>query len=253
MATERLLMRKAHEILRTKWELRFSNREAARSARVSPATVVNVVRRAIEAGYTTYADVEALSELELEASLYPETDSNGVPRLRPEHDCAWIHRERSRPGVTLELLHLEYLEQHPGGLQYTAFCDRYRTFQKRRGLAMRQTHIAGDKLFVDYSGKRPSLVEPSTGEVTDVELFVAVLGASNYTYAEATYSQQVHDFVGSHLRAFAYFGGAPRAIVPDNLRSGVTRACFYEPTIQRSYEHMALHYGTGVDPVSWTV
>ena len=247
MATERLPMRKTLEILRLKWELRLSNRQAARSAAVSPATVVNVLRRAASAGVTTYAQARAIGEAELEVALYPE--SAGVEAAaRPEPDCAWIHRERARPGVTLQLLHLEYLEANPGGLQYTAFCDRYREFIRRRGLVMRQHHVAGDKMFVDYSGKKPTLVDAATGEVFEVELFVAVLGASSYTFAEATRTQKVPDFVGSHVRAFAFFGGVARATVPDNLKSGVTKACFYEPTVQRSYEHMALHYGTAVLP-----
>lgn len=247
MATERLPMRKTLEILRLKWELQLSNRKAARSASVSPATVINVLRRAASASVTTYAQAREIGEAELEALLYPESAAASIA-LRAEPDCAWIHRERSRPGVTLELLHLEYLEAHPGGYQYTAFCDRYRSFLKRRGASMRQHHIAGDKMFVDYSGQRARLVDALTGEVIEVELFVAVLGASSYTYAEATYTQQVPDFIGSHVRAYEYFGGVARAMVPDNLKSGVTRACFYEPTVQRSYEHMALHYGTAVLP-----
>lgn len=249
MATERLAMPKALEILRLKWELGLSNRAAAQGARVSPATVLNVVRRARAAGVVSYAQAQALGEAAMEAALYPPSaDGSALLAERAEPDCTWIHRERSRPGVTLALLHLEYLEAHPGGYQYTAFCDRYRAFLKRRGLSMRQLHVAGDKMFVDYSGKKPHLVDPQTGELTEVELFVAVLGASSYAYAEATYTQQVSDFVGSHTRAFAFFGGVPRACVPDNLKSGVTRACFYEPTIQRSYEHMARHYGTAILP-----
>ena len=113
---------------------------------------------------------------------------------------------------------------------------------------MRQHHVAGDKVFVDYSGKRPQLFDPTTGEFTEVELFVAVLGASNYTYAEATYTQQVRDFIASHVRMFAFFGGVPRAVVPDNLKSAVTKTCRYEPALQRSYEHMATHYGTAILP-----
>ena len=249
MATERLTMPKVIEILRLKWELRLSNRAAARSARVSPSTVVKVVQRATAAGLRTYQQAKELGETALEAALYPaRTAAQVAAAKRVEPDCAWIHRERSRPGVTLALLHLEYLEAHPGGYQYTAFCNRYRAYMKRRGLSMRQVHIAGDKMFVDYSGKKPHLVDPKTGEVTEVELFVAVLGASSYSYAEATYTQQVADFVGSHTRAFAFFEGVARATVPDNLKSGVTRACFYEPTIQRSYEHMAAHFGTAILP-----
>ena len=209
--------------------------------------MVNVLRRAAAAGVTTYAQAREIGEAELEVKLYPERAGASIA-LRSEPDCAWIHRERTRPGVTLELLHLEYLEANPGGYQYTAFCDRYREFLKRRGASMRQHHIAGDKMFVDYSGQRARLVDALTGEVIEVELFVAVLSASSHTYAEATYTQQVPDFIGSHVRAFEFFGGVARAMVPDNLKSGVTRACFYEPTVQRSYEHMALHYGTAVLP-----
>jgi transposase len=248
MASERLPMHKAQEILRLKWTLRLSNREVARSTGVSPATVVNVLRRAQAAGIVSYEHAAELGESELEAALYPERALGSALIARPEPDCAWIHRERSKPGVTLELLHLEYLQLHPGGYQYTAFCDRYRAFLARRGLVMRQHHVAGDKVFVDYSGKRPSLVDAVTGEVIEVELFVAVLGGSSYTYAEATHTQKVADFIGSHVRAFEFFGGVPRASVPDNLRSGVTRACFYEPTIQRSYQSMASHYGMAVLP-----
>lgn len=248
MATERLTMPKALEILRLKWELGLSNRAAARSVGVSASTVVNVVQRATRTGVRSYEQARELGEQALEAALYAGSMEAAVEPERAEPDCAWIHRERSRPGVTLALLHLEYLESHPGGLQYTAFCDRYRAYAKRRGLSMRQVHTAGDKMFVDYSGKKPHLVDPKTGEVREVELFVAVLGASSYAYAEATYTQQVRDFIGSHCRAFAFFGGVSRAVVPDNLKSGVTRACFYEPTIQRSYEHMAAHFGTAILP-----
>jgi transposase len=248
VATERLPMRKTREILRLKWELRLSNRQTARSVGVSPGTVDNVLSRAAEAGLTLWAAVAQLSEDDLEHRLYqqPRVPVPSEPRAEP--DCAWIHRERRRPGVTLELLHQEYLEQHPNGLRYSAFCERYRAFLRRRRLSMRQQHVAGDKVFVDYSGKKPHIFDPATGEFTDVELFVAVLGASNYTYAEATYTQQVRDFVGSHVRAFAFFGGVPRAVVPDNLKSGVTKACRYEPALQRSYQHFAEHYGTAILP-----
>jgi transposase len=163
-------------------------------------------------------------------------------------DCQWIHTERRRPGVTLALLHLEYLEQHPGGYRYTQFCEFYRRWMKRRRLTMRQVHRAGEKMFTDYAGKKPHLVDPRTGEVRTVELFVAVLGASNRTYAEATLTQKSADWIGSHVRAFEYFGGVSAAVVPDQLKSGVTKACRYEPTLQRTYEEMARHYGTVILP-----
>ncbi len=146
------------------------------------------------------------------------------------------------------MLHLEYLEKHPGGYRYTQFCEHYRTWLKKLGLTMRQEHQAGEKLFVDYSGKKPRIVDPKTGEVVEVELFVAVLGASNYTFAEATLTQRVPDFIASPLRAFSFFGGVTSALVPDQLKSGVVVACRYEPGLQRTYEEMALHYGTAVLP-----
>jgi transposase len=237
-------MRQTREILRQKMLLSRSHRAIAKSVGVSAGVVSLALARARAAGLEWH-DVEALSEPELEARLYPALVAVSQ---RSGPDCSWIHRERHRPGVTLELLHLEYLEEHPNGLKYTAFCDRYREWLKRRGLFMRQVHAAGDKLFVDYSGKRPNIVDPNTGEVIAVELFVAVLGASNYTYAEATATQRAPDWISSHVCALEYFGGAPAAMVCDQLKSGVARACRYEPEAQRTYEELAEHYGTTVLP-----
>jgi transposase len=189
--------------------------------------------------------VQELADDVLEERLYPASTAQSARALP---DFARLHAERLKPGVTLELLHIEYLEQHPGGYGYTRFCDLYRKWAKKRRLSMRQEHKAGDKLFVDYSGKRPHVVDPATGESIPVELFVAVLGASNYTYAEATRTQRGPDFIASHVRAFAFLGGVPVAIVPDQLKSGVTTPCRYEPGVQRTYEDMARHYGTTVLP-----
>jgi len=238
-------MRKTKEILRQKWVLDRTHRAIAQSAGTSAGAVHNALARAKAAGLTSWADVEQLDEDELDRLMY------GAPiheAERPEPDCEWIHRERSRVGVTLDLLHYEYLQLHPDGLKYTAFCGRYRAWLGRRGLTMRQLHVAGEKMFVDYSGKRPCIVDPRTGEVTEVELFVAVLGASNYTYVEATRSQTGSDWIASHVRALAFYGGVSAAIVCDQLKSGVTRACRYEPEVQRTYEDMATHYGTTVLP-----
>jgi len=237
-------MRNTREILRQKWLLQRPHRAIAASVGVSVGAVGLAVKRAQEAALS-WPDVEGLDDAELERRLY-----RSAPPLsdRPEPDCEWIHRERHRPGVTLELLHHEYLEQHPNGLRYTAFCDRYRTWLGRRGLVMRQVHLAGDKLFVDYSGKRARIIDPETGEIIEVELFVAVLGASNFTYAEVTRSQRGPDWIASHVRALEYLGGVPAALVPDQLKAGVTRACRYEPEVQRTYEDFAEHYGTTVVP-----
>jgi transposase len=238
-------MRKTKEILRQKWALQRAHRAIATSVGVSAGAVGGAIERARAAGLTSWAAVESLDEPTLEAMLY---GASAREALRPAPDCPWIHRERSRPGVTLELLHDEYRQQHPDGFGYTTFCDRYREWLARRGLVMRQVHVAGDAMFVDYSGKRPSIIDPATGEVVEVELFVAVLGASNYTYAEATRSQRGPDWIASHVRALAFFGGVPRAIVCDQLKSGVTRSCRYEPEVQRTYEDLASHYGTTVLP-----
>ena len=245
MATERMSMRKTKEILRQKWVLGRTHRAIGVSAGTSAGAVGAVLARAKLAGLTAWSEIEALGEDKLERLLY---GASIIENTRPEPDCARIHRERSRPGVTLELLHEEYLTEHPSGYQYTAFCGRYREWLGRRGLVMRQVHVAGDKMFVDYSGKRPEVFDAQTGEVTKVELFVAVLGGSNYTYAEATLTQRGPDWIGSHVRALAFFGGVPKAIVCDQLKSGVTRACRYEPEVQRTYEDLATHYGTTVLP-----
>jgi len=245
MATERLSMRQIREILRQKWTLGRTHRQVAEGLRVGLGTVSTVERRARAAGLD-WGQVDTLSDEALEARVYgpptPPTHHRTVP------DCAYLHAERRKPGVTLELLHLEYLEMHPAGYRYTQFCECYRRWLKRRGLSMRQVHHGGEKLFVDYAGKKPSIIDAATGEVVEVELFVAVLGASNYTYAEATRTQQVPDWLASHQRAFHYFGGVTGAVVPDQLKSGVVVPCRYEPGLQRTYEQFAQHFGTVILP-----
>ena len=237
-------MRNCREIVRQKWLLGRSYRSISASVGVSVGAVSLALTRATDAKLTWEA-VQGLDDAQLEARLYPSVVAAAA---RPEPDCTWIHRERHRAGVTLELLHHEYLERHPDGLRYTTFCDRYRDWLGRRGLVMRQVHVAGDKAFIDYSGKKARIVDPTTGEVIEVELFVATLGASNLTYAEATNTQRGPDWIASHVRTFEYFGGVPAALVPDQLKSGVTRACRYEPDVQRTYEELAQHYGTTVMP-----
>jgi len=245
MATERMPMRAIREILRLKLVLRRSHRETARSLRVSAGSVGSVMVRARAKGLSWEA-VKALSDDDLERELYgPKIAGRSA---RPEADPVMIHTELRRAGVTLELLHLEYLAQHPDGFRYSAFCEHYRAWLAKQRRSMRQVHKAGEKTFVDYSGKKPQIVDPETGEVTDVELFVAVLGASSLTYAEATLTQRSRDFIESHVRAFEYFGGVTALVVPDQLRSGVSSPCRYEPTVQRTYDEWARHYGTAVMP-----
>jgi transposase len=246
MAAERLSMRQIREILRQKWDLRLSHRTVGGSLGVGLGTISSVVSRAQAAGLD-WAQVQGLADDALESRLYGRPEVAGQ-RQRPAPDCAWIHAERRRPGVTLELLHLEYLERYPDGYRYTRFCDLYRRWLERRRLAMRQLHLAGEKCFVDYAGQKPRLIDPTTGAIIEVELFVAVLGASNYTYAEATRTQQVPEWIASHARAFAFFGGVTAAIVCDQLKSGVVLPCRYEPGLQRTYEEFAEHYGTAILP-----
>ncbi len=245
MPTERLAMRKIREVLRLRWQLKLTVRDAARGVGASVGVTQKIASRAQAAGLTWEA-VELLDDVALERRLYGRPSTPGDDRPRP--DPVYIHSELRRTGVTLELLHLEYLEQHPTGLRYTAFCETYRRWLPKAGLVMRQVHKAGEKCFVDYSGKLPAYVDPQTGERIEVELFVAVLGASNYTYVEATETQQVPDFLASHVRAYAYFEGVTEITVPDQLKSAVVKACRYEPGIQRTYAEMARHYGTAIVP-----
>jgi transposase len=237
-------MQHLREILRQKLALRRSHRQVARALGVSPSTVAGAVADARSLGLDA-ASVEALTDAELEARMYPKAPPSC---LRPEPDCAALHIELRRPGVTLALLHVEFLGLHPDGLRYTAFCDRYRAWAKSQPLVMRQVHVGGDKLFVDYAGMKARLVDPASGEVTEVELFVAVLGASNYTYAEATRTQQVPDFVASVTRALTFIGGVPGAIVPDQLKSAVVIACRYDPGVQRTTAELGRYYDTTILP-----
>lgn len=246
MAGKRLSMRRSREILRLKWELALSHRQVARSLGVGVGTVSQTLHRARVAGLADWLAVAALDEVTLEQRLYPRVPVAAAPRPAP--DCSWIHTELRQSGVTLQLLHLEYLARHPAGYRYSQFCEYYRRWVQRQRRSMRQVHCAGEKLFVDYAGQQPHYVDPESGEVQPVELFVAVLGASNYVYAEATRSQQSPDWIASHVRAFEYLGGVPRAVVPDQLKSGVTVPCRYEPGVHRTYEEMAAHYSTVVLP-----
>jgi len=222
----------------------LSHRAIAASLGVSPGTVCATASRAAACGLD-WASVEGLGERALEARLCRQAAALAT---RAEPDMVWIHTELRRPGVTLELLHLEYLERHPEGYRMTAFGERCRSWLKRCRPSMRQVHRAGEKMFVDDSGKRPSIVDPANGECVPVELFVAVLGASNYTCAEASATRHVGDWIASHVRAFEFFEGASAMLVPDQLKSGVSKSCRYEPGVQRTYAEMATHSGAVVVP-----
>ncbi len=250
MPTERLSMRKTREILRLKWQQGCSHRAIARALAVGVGTASEVAARARRAGLTDWAAVAALSEEELELRVYRPLAPSGAERdvARPRPDPARLHLELRRPGVTLRLLHEEYLGQHPTGYGYTRFVALYRQWADWQRVVMRQIHRAGEKCFVDYAGKRPWLVHAATGERYQVELFVAVLGASNYTWAEATATQRSADWLGSHVRLVEHLGGVPAVFVPDQLKAGVVVASRYEPAIQRTYEEWSQHYQTTILP-----
>lgn len=243
MAKERLPMHKIREILRQKWCQGRRHRQIAGALGVSTGMVGKIVSRADAEGLQ-WADIEALDDVELERRLYVRARE----RPRQPLDCAWLDIELRKKGVTLQLLHVEYLEQQPDGYRYTQFCEYYRRWKKARALVMRQVHRAGEKLFVDYSGDGPEIVNPRTGEVIRCELFVAVLGASNYTYAEATLTQQSPDWIASNSRTLEFLGGVPEVVVPDQLRSAVSKPGRYEPQVQRTYHDWSRHYGTTIIP-----
>jgi transposase len=244
MSQERLPMRKIREVLRLKAE-GLSKRRIAASLGISATAAVECLQRVRRAGLS-WPLPDGLDDAALERQLYPPSPSQKVQRPLP--DWPFVHRELKRPGVTLLLLWEEYRGRHPDGVGYSRYCEIYQEWRGRLTPTMRQTHIAGERMFVDYSGKKPHLVNPTTGELIPVELFVAVLGASNLTYAEATWTQTLADWIGSHTRAFAFFDGVTALTVSDNLKSGIIKACFYEPQVNRTYTDMAKHYGTAILP-----
>ena len=240
MPAKRLSMRKIKDVLRLCWGL--SKRKAAGSCGVSCPTVDEYLRRA-EASGLSWPLPAALDDGALERLLFPPAPAVPVA-ARGVPDWSHIHRELKRPGVTLQLLWHEYRQRHPQGYQYTWFCQHYRTPRcGKLDLIMRQSHRAGEKLFVDYAGMRAQVINPATREVREAVVFVAVLGASNYNYAEATWSQGLEDWIGAHVRCFTYLGGVPEVVVPDNLRGGVSKAHRYEPDLNPTYQDMATHYG----------
>lgn len=238
-------MRQVREVLRLRWAGGCSVRQTALRCGVSRPAVDEYVRRAERAGLSWPLPPE-LDDAGLERVLFPLAPP--LSPARPLPDYATVHRELKGKGVTLMLLWEEYKQQSPEGLQYSQYCERYRAWARQLDLSMRQVHRAGEKCFVDYAGPTVRIVERSTGEIREAQVFVAVLGASNYTYAEASWTQTLPDWIGSHIRALEYFQCVPELLVPDNLKSGVRRAHRYEPLLNETYQEMAAHYGTAVLP-----
>jgi len=245
MPRERVAMRKIREILRLVWSCRQSRRDVARSCGVGKSTVDDMINRAVVAGLSWPFE---LDDQALETLLYPPVTHSSARKLS-QPDWQALHDDlATHKSLTLMLLWQEYKAGEPDGYQYSQFCERYRHWRKKLDRSMRQEHQAGEKFFVDYSGQKMPIVDPASGEVRGAELFVGVMGASNFTYAEATWTQSLADWTGSHARAFAFMGAVPHCVVPDNLKSGVNQACRYEPELNQTYLEMANHYGTAIIP-----
>jgi transposase len=250
MPKEKLSMLKTKEILRLKHELGLSNRKIAAHCGITHVTVADYLRRADRAGLG-WPLPEGLSETQLQQCLFPSGRSlasvKGERRALP--DWSEIHRQLRRKGVTLMLLWQEYKECHPeDGYQYSQFAHRYQQWLGGVDVVMRQTHRAGEKRFVDYAGQTMEIIDRHSGESRTAEIFVAVLGASNYTYTEASWSQSTQDWVSSPIRAFEFFGGCAEVLSPDNLKAAVNKPHRYEPQLNATYADMARHYQMAMVP-----
>ena len=239
-------MRKTKEILRLKFEGGLGNHKIGRALGVSASTVWDTVARFQAAGLTWPLPPE-LSEAALEARLYRRRED---PQANPDRIPEWagVQAELRRKHVTLRLLWEEYKVEHPDGYQYSWYCERFREWRKGIDVVMRQEHKLGEKAFIDWAGDTIPVVDPLTGEIRPCYLFLGVLGASNYTYAEPTLSQELTPFLAAHVRMFEFFGGCPELLVPDNLKTGVTNPCYYEPDLNPAYTTLAEHYGCCVLP-----
>lgn len=246
MPTERLSMRKTREVLRLKFACGLSKRRIAAALGIGVTTAGDYVARARRAGLSWPLPAE-LGEEALERRLFPPPPADRAT-ARPAPDWAAIHLELRRPDVTLALLWEEYRGGAPDGFSYSWFCEHYRLWSGRLSPTMRQTHVAGETLFSDYAGRGVEVIDGATGEIRRAQVFVAALGASSYTYAEASWTQGLADWTGAHARAFAFLGGVPRQLVSDNLKAAVTRPCRYEPGLNPTFQELAEHYGVAILP-----
>src|SRR5215467_11210483 len=241
-------MRKIKEVLRLKFGLGFANREIARSCSINHSTVADYVYRAKAAGLDHWPLPDDQDEASLEKQLFP-TAAPPSKQSRAVPDWPAIHEDLlSHKHLTLQLVWQEYKQCNPDGYQYSRFCWLYQQWARKLDLALRQEHRAGEKLFVDYAGDTVSVIDSKTGTIQEASIFVAVLGASNYTYAEATWNQDLGSWIRSHVRALEYIGGSPAILVPDNCKTAVRHPCRYEPDLNPTYQEMAAHYGMAVIP-----
>jgi transposase len=248
MPRKRTPIRQIREVLRLRFEKQLSERQIAQAVGVGRTTLQGYLRKAAQAQLTWPLPPD-LNDEELQKLLYPISplvDEKIVSKSLP--DFLHLHQELKKKGVTLQLLWEEYLQANPQGYQYTQFRVRYRKWENTLEPVMRQSHRAGEKMFVDYAGMTMGVVDRTTGEIQETQIFVAVLGASNHTYTEATWTQELPNWIASHVRAFEFFGGVSELLIPDNLKSGVVTAHRYEPYLNQTYQEMAEHYGTAILP-----
>ncbi len=238
-------MRQIREVLRLHLQAGLSYAETGRALKMAKSTVGAVVLMARAAG-VDWATAQQLDDAELERRLYRPPVPRCSRQLEPNY--AWIHQELKRPGVTLQLLWEEYARGNRLAYKYTSFCIKYRAWVVSLARSMRQTHVAGEKLFVDYAGQTVPIIDAATGEITPAQIFVAVLGASNYTHACATARQTMDDWLGAVMEAFEFIGGVPLLLVPDQTRALIARPDPYEPQTGRTVEEFATHYGVAVLP-----
>ena len=240
-------MRKIKEILRLH-SLGLAQRQIARSCSIGQSTVSEYLKAAEAAGLK-WPEVVDWNDARVTAVLLPARPAEPGPTRLPDPDYSGIHAElQKHKHLTLQLVWEEYRAVHPDGYGYSRFCELYGRWRRKLDVVLRQEYRAGEKLFVDYAGKTIAVQNPATGERLEAQLFVSVLGASSYTFAEATWTQGLADWIGSHLRAFEFIGGVTEIVVPDNLKSGVTKTCRYEPGVNVTYEEMAGYYGVAVIP-----
>lgn len=247
MPALRLEMRIVKEVLRLT-EAGLSQRQIAHILRIGTGTVSNY-QQAVRRANLSWPLPDDLNDAALERLLWPDQSAPANLHAKPLPDWAELHQQLKRKGVTRQLLWEEYCQANPDDhYRYTQFCEHYRQWLKRQKPSMRQIHLAGDKLFIDYCGPTVPVADVAQNTVRQANIFVAVLGASNFTFAEATWSQQLSDWIGSHVRAFEFFGGAPQLVVPDNLKSAVSAPCRYEPALNATYAEMLAHYSTTALP-----
>lgn len=247
MPAGRVSMRHVREILRLGCS-GISKHEIARRMGLAASTVRETLKRFAATGLP-WPLPDDVTDGFLEARLYKNAGTKQGHRRIAEPDWALVHRELKRKHVTLSILWDEYIDQHPDGYRYSRFCDLYRSWEGKLSVTMRQAHAGAEKLFVDYAGDTaPVVIDRLTGEIREAWIFVAVLGASSFTYAEATWTQGLADWIGAHTRAFEAIGGVTQLVVPDNTKTAVIKACLYEPSVNRSYSEMAAHYGTAILP-----